>query len=377
MTQRITNCRLFDGEQVLDDRDVVFAGGVVTDVVATSDANASGCELHDLGGNLLAPGLIDLQVNGGGGVLFNDAPTVASLRAIAAAHRSFGTTAFLPTLITDSDTVMGEAVAAVAEAMRERVPGIIGIHLEGPYLNPRYKGVHDAARMRDFDAGSMARITSLSEGCTLLTVAPEMVPVENIAQLKEKGVVVFGGHSAATYEETRRALDAGLSGFTHLFNAMSPLTSREPGMVGAALEYKDSYVGIIADGYHVHPATVGITVAAKQTGKTVLVTDAMPSVGSETKSFDLFGATIRAEGGRCVTADGTLAGSDIGLITAVKNACRFAGIDQFEALRMASTYAADAIGLADRMGYIRPGYRANFIELDASMQVRRSWIDGK
>ncbi|MDH3275378.1 MAG: N-acetylglucosamine-6-phosphate deacetylase [Gammaproteobacteria bacterium] len=377
MTQRITNCRLFDGEQVLDDRDVVFAGGVVTDVVATSDANASGCELHDLGGNLLAPGLIDLQVNGGGGVLFNDAPTVASLRAIAAAHRSFGTTAFLPTLITDSDTVMGEAVAAVAEAMRERVPGIIGIHLEGPYLNPRYKGVHDAARMRDFDAGSMARITSLSEGCTLLTVAPEMVPVENIAQLKEKGVVVFGGHSAATYEETRRALDAGLSGFTHLFNAMSPLTSREPGMVGAALEDKDSYVGIIADGYHVHPATVGITVAAKQTGKTVLVTDAMPSVGSETKSFDLFGATIRAEGGRCVTADGTLAGSDIGLITAVKNACRFAGIDQFEALRMASTYAADAIGLADRMGYIRPGYRANFIELDASMQVRRSWIDGK
>lgn len=377
MTQRITNCRLFDGEQVLDDSDVVFAGGVVTDVVATSDANASGCELHDLGGNLLAPGLIDLQVNGGGGVLFNDAPTVASLRAIAAAHRSFGTTAFLPTLITDSDTVMGEAVAAVAEAMRERVPGIIGIHLEGPYLNPRYKGVHDAARMRDFDAGSMARITSLSEGCTLLTVAPEMVPVENIAQLKEKGVVVFGGHSAATYEETRRALDAGLSGFTHLFNAMSPLTSREPGMVGAALEDKDSFVGIIADGYHVHPATFGVTVAAKQTGKTVLVTDAMPSVGSETKSFDLFGATIRAEGGRCVTADGTLAGSDIGLITAVKNACRFAGIDQFEALRMASTYAADAIGLADHMGYIRPGYRANFIELDASMQVRRSWIDGK
>ena len=377
MTQRITNCRLFDGEHVFDDRDVVLAGGVVTEIVATSDAIASGCEVHDLGGNLLAPGLIDLQVNGGGGVLFNDAPTVASLRTIAAAHRSFGTTAFLPTLITDSDMVMDEAVAAVAEAIRERVPGIIGIHLEGPYLNPRYKGVHDASRMRDFDAESMSRITSLSEGRTLLTVAPEMVSVENISQLKEKGVVVFGGHSAATYEETRRALDAGLTGFTHLFNAMSPLHSREPGMVGAALEDKGSYVGIIADGYHVHPATFGITVAAKQTGKTVLVTDAMPTVGSEIKSFDLFGSTIRAESGRCVTADGTLAGSDIGLITAVKNACRFAGIDQFEALRMASTYAADAIGLADQMGYIRPGYRANLIELDVSMQVRKSWIDGE
>ncbi len=377
MTQRITNCRLFDGEHVFDDRDVVLAGGVVSEIVATSAANASGCELHDLGGNLLAPGLIDLQVNGGGGVLFNDAPTVASLRAIAAAHRGFGTTAFLPTLITDSDAVMDEAIAAVAEAIRERVPGVIGIHLEGPYLNPRYKGVHDAARMRDFDAESMSRITSLSEGCTLMTVAPEMVSVENISRLKKKGIVVFGGHSAATYEETRCALDAGLTGFTHLFNAMSPLNSREPGMVGAALEDKDSYVGIIADGYHVHPATFGITVAAKQTGKTVLVTDAMPTVGSDIKSFDLFGSTIRAEGGRCVTADGTLAGSDIGLITAVKNACRFAGIDQFEALRMASTYAAEAIGLADQMGYIRPGYRANLIELDASMQVRNIWIDGE
>ncbi|MDX2412204.1 MAG: N-acetylglucosamine-6-phosphate deacetylase [Woeseiaceae bacterium] len=376
MTQRLTNCRLFDGEQVFNDRDVVLAGGVVTDIVATSDANASGCELHDLGGNLLAPGLIDLQVNGGGGLLFNDAPTVASLRAIAAAHRSFGTTAFLPTLITDSDAVMDEAVAAVAEAIRERVPGVIGIHLEGPYLNPRYKGVHDAGRMREFDSASMARITSLSDGCTLLTIAPEMVSVENISQLKEQGIVVFGGHSAATYEETRCALDAGLTGFTHLFNAMAPLHSREPGIVGAALEDKDSHVGIIADGYHVHPATFGITVAAKQAGKTVLVTDAMPTVGSDIKSFDLFGSTIRSEGGRCVTADGTLAGSDIGLITAVKNACEFAGIDQLEALRMASAYAADAIGLADQMGYIRPGYRANLIELDASMHVRKSWIDG-
>ena len=376
MTQRITNCRLFDGEKVFEGRDVVLTGGVVADIIASSDANASGCELHDLGGNLLAPGLIDLQVNGGGGVLFNEAPTVASLRAMAAAHRSFGTTAFLPTLITDSDAVMDEAIAAVADAIRERVPGIIGIHLEGPHLNPRYKGVHDAGRMRDFDAESMARVTSLSEGRTLLTVAPEMVPIEIISQLKEQSIVVFGGHSAATYEETRHALDAGLTGFTHLFNAMSPLHSREPGMVGAALEDKNSYVGIIADGYHVHPATFCITVAAKQTGRTVLVTDAMPTVGSDIKTFDLFGVTIRAEGGRCVTADGTLAGSDIGLITAVKNARRFAGIDQFEALRMASAYAADAIGMADQMGYIRPGYRANLIELDASMHVRNSWIDG-
>ena len=376
MIQRITNCRLFDGEQVFTERDLIINGGLITDIVAVGEAVAAGSELHDLGGNLLAPGLIDLQVNGGGGVLFNDNPTVGSLHTIAAAHRGFGTTAFLPTLITDSDAVMDEAIAAVDDAIRKCVPGIIGIHLEGPYLNPRYKGVHDAARMRDFDSASMARITSLPEGCTLLTIAPEKVPVENVSQLKEQGIVIFGGHSAATYEETRRALDAGLTGFTHLFNAMSPLLSREPGMVGAALEDKNSYVGIIADGYHVHPATFAITVAAKQVGKTVLVTDAMPTVGSDIKSFDLFGSIIRAEAGRCVTVDGTLAGSDIGLIKAVQNACRFSDIDQFEALRMASTYPAKAIGLADQMGYIRRGYRANLIELDVDMHVRKSWIDG-
>lgn len=376
MKQRLTNCQLFDGEHAYSDKDLLLADGQVVDVVAASDAVSADYAVDDIGGRLLAPGLIDLQVNGGGGVLFNDAPTVDSLRTIATAHRQYGTTAFLPTLITDSDGVVDAALSAVADAMAAKVPGITGIHLEGPYLNPRYKGVHDANRMRTIDDAAIERIKAFRAGPTLLTLAPETVASELISRLRDSGVIVFGGHSAATYDETRAALDAGMRGFTHLFNAMSPMYSRAPGMVGAALEDRDSYFGIIADGYHVHPAVFSIAVAAKRKGKALLVTDAMPSVGSEKKTFDLFGVAVRAEGGRCLTADGTLAGADIGMITAVKNACVFAGLDRFEALRMASAYPAAALGVDDQLGYLKPGYRANLIELDADMHVRRSWIDG-
>jgi N-acetylglucosamine-6-phosphate deacetylase len=376
MMQRLANCRLFDGEQVFEDCDVIVQDGLVAAIVSRDEQMDADCDTHDLHHHLLAPGLIDLQVNGGGGVLFNDTPTVTGIRAIGAAHRRFGTTAFLPTLITDGDAVMDKAIAAVTDAMLGRVPGVIGIHLEGPYLNSNYKGVHDASRMRELNAAAVARLTSLAVGRTMVTLAPETVSTEIISVLAERGVIVCGGHSAATYEQTRQALDAGLRGFTHLFNAMSPLHSREPGMVGAALQDADSFIGIIADGHHIHPATFSIAVAAKPNGKTVLVTDAMPTVGSDKKSFDLFGVPIHVENGRCVTADGTLAGSDIGMITAVQNACRFAGLDEHEALRMGSTYAAHALGLADQLGYIKPGYRANLIELDASLNVCRSWIDG-
>jgi N-acetylglucosamine-6-phosphate deacetylase len=376
MKQRLGNCRLFDGERVHTGRDVLVEDGLVTAVIAAADKADGDYELLDLAGNLLAPGLIDLQVNGGGGILFNDAPTTDSLRTIGTAHRRFGTTSFLPTIITDSDEVMAQAMAALSTALDERLPGVLGIHLEGPYLNPQYKGVHDAARMRKIDDAAISRITSLRAGKTLLTLAPETVDANVITALSQQGVLVFAGHSAASYEQTRAALAAGLHGFTHLFNAMTPMQSRAPGMVGAALEDKDSYAGIIADGYHVHPAMFSIAVAAKAKGKMLLVTDAMPTVGADIDSFDLFGVEVRAEGGRCVTAEGTLAGADIGMITAVSNASRFAGIDITEALRMASTYVAEALGLSAELGYIRPGYRANLIELDESMQVRRSWIDG-
>lgn len=374
--QLLTNCRLFDGEAVHEGRAVLIDGGLIADIIA-ADAVQEESDVLNLGGHLLAPGLIDLQVNGGGGVLFNDAPTFETLQTIVAAHRPFGTTACLPTLISDHSENMRAGIRAVAEALPGRLPAVIGIHLEGPHLNPLYRGVHDAKRMRPLDDASLALLCSLESGRTLVTLAPEMVPTEMIRRLSAAGMIVFGGHSAASYEETREALAAGLSGFTHLFNAMTPLTSRAPGMVGAALDDEHSFFGIIADGYHVHPASLRIAMRCKAAGKVCLVTDAMPTVGSPDSHFTLNGESVSASGGRCVTANGTLAGSDIGMIDAVRNVTRFGGVDCYEALRMAAAYPAAALGMDDTLGYVRPGYRADLIELDDNFTVVRSWVQGE
>lgn len=333
-------------------------------------------EVYDLGGGTLVPGFIDLQVNGGGGALFNAAPTVECLRIIASAHRQYGTIGFLPTLITDSYEVMRQAVAAVKQAIAEGVSGVLGIHLEGPFLNVERRGAHDARKFCTLDEEGFDIVTSLGVGKTLVTLAPELTTPEMIRRLVQEGVIVSAGHSAADYAQTCEALAAGVSGFTHLYNAMTPLQSREPGMVGAALEDDGSWFGIIADGYHMHPASFRVAVAAKKTGGAVLVTDAMPTVGSLEKSFELDGETIVARDGRVTNAAGTLVGSDLDMLSAVKNAAKFARIDWFEALRMATAYPARALGLDGELGAIRPGYRASLLALDDRRHIRASWIDG-
>lgn len=374
--QLLTNCKIFDGDAVHEGRAVLIDDGRIADIVAADNVQDD-WDVVDLNGHLLAPGLIDLQVNGGGGVLFNDSPTFAALQTIVTAHRRYGTTACLPTLISDHPETLRLGIAAVAEALHGRLPAVAGIHLEGPHLNPQYRGVHDAERMRALDDAALALLCSLDSGRTLVTLAPERVPVEMISRLCDAGVIVFGGHSAASYEQTREALEAGLSGFTHLFNAMSPFTSRAPGMVGAALDDANSYCGIIADGHHVHPASVRIAIRAKAVGKMCLVTDAMPTVGSPDDSFNLHGEPISVIDGRCVTADGTLAGSNIGMIDAVRNVIRFGGVDPYEALRMAAAYPAAALGIDDTLGYVRKAYRADLIELDDQLTVVRSWVQGE
>lgn len=373
--QILTNGILFDGETAHEGCAVVIDNDRITDIVPADQAPGN-IEVVNLRGHLLAPGLIDLQVNGGGGVLFNDQPSVQTLQVMTAAHRRFGTTGCLPTLITDSADAMCQGISAVADASAGQVPAVLGIHLEGPHLNSEYRGVHDAAQMRPMDEQALALLCSLETGRTLVTVAPETLPAMMIRRLCDAGVIVFAGHSAASYEQTQQALAAGLSGFTHLFNAMTPLTSRAPGMVGAALDDDKSYVGIIADGYHIHPATLRIAVRAKRWDKVCLVTDAMPTVGSPDKDFSLYGETMTASGGRCVTADGTLAGSDIGMVDAVRNVVRFGIADRYTALRMASAYPAAALGVDDRLGYVRQGYRADLIELDDDFNVVRSWVAG-
>ncbi|MEJ2299051.1 MAG: N-acetylglucosamine-6-phosphate deacetylase [Woeseiaceae bacterium] len=377
MTRRLlTGCDLFDGDALIAGADVVLDGATVA-AVGTDVGGAPVDETIDLAGLTLAPGFVDLQVNGGGGVLFNDAPTVETLRTMAAAHRPFGTTACLPTLISDDAVTMRAAIAAVREAIAAGVPGIIGIHLEGPHLNPERRGVHDAAQMRGLDSAALDLLCSLGTGYTLVTLAPEKVDGASIRQLAASGIRVFAGHSQASYDEVRGAIDCGLVGFTHLFNAMSQLTGREPGVVGAALDDPDTFAGVIADGHHVHPASLGIALRAKPRGTVFLVTDAMPTVGSDSREFVLHGIRVSATGGRCVTDDGTLAGSDIGMIDAVRFVVKSGLADVREALRMAATYPAHALGASDRLGYVRPGYRANLVALDAELHVTHSFIDGE
>jgi N-acetylglucosamine-6-phosphate deacetylase len=354
----------------------VIANGRIVDVRQQQYLPANVENVFDLQGGTLIPGFIDLQVNGGGGVLFNDAPSVDTLLAIGAAHRQFGTTGFLPTVVSDDFAVMQRAIGAVEQAIREAVPGVLGIHLEGPYLNVKHKGIHDARKFRQLDQDGLALLTSLTAGKTVVTLAPELTTPDKIRALAERGVIVCGGHSGADYDQARVALAAGMSGFTHLYNAMTPLQSRQPGMVGAALDDDESWFGIIADGYHIHPASFRVAVAAKRTGRAVLITDAMPTVGSPLTAFTFGGETITLDNGKLTNAAGTLAGSNLDMLTAVNNAARFARIDWWEAVRMATMYPARALELDHELGAIRQGYRASLLALDHQRHIRASWIDG-
>jgi N-acetylglucosamine-6-phosphate deacetylase len=376
MTAALVNARVLTPTGVEGGHAVLIDGDRIIAVVAQGDPRLSRVPTHDLGGDLLAPGFIDLQVNGGGGVLFNDAPDTDTIRCIGAAHARFGTTGFLPTLISDDTTVMRAAIAAVDAAITGAIPGVLGIHLEGPYLAPDRRGIHDVAKFLRPQDADIELASSLRHGKTLITLAPERVGDATIRELSRRGVIVAAGHTAADYDGMRKALESGVRGFTHLFNAMTPLQSREPGVVGAALEDPDSWCGVIVDGFHVHPAVLRIALAAKPRGKVFLVTDAMPPVGSGSETFQLNGETITCRDGRCVNAQGTLAGSALDMAAAVRNTLAQSRVDLPEALRMASTYPADFLGLGATHGRIAPDYRADFVVLDEALSVRQTWIGG-
>ncbi|MFL9584252.1 N-acetylglucosamine-6-phosphate deacetylase [Stenotrophomonas sp. AB1(2024)] len=374
----LRNARILTADGFRDDLAVVIEAGRISALVSDAAPQlGNAAEQVDLGGGWLLPGFIDAQVNGGGGVLFNNSPDVESLRTLAAAHRRFGTTALLPTLISDDVQVMRKAIDATRQAIADGVPGVIGIHLEGPYIAPARKGTHDANKFRVPDAAEIAMAASLDNGVTLLTLAPERVPLESIRALVERGVIVAAGHTAATYEEARAGLDAGIRGFTHLYNAMSPLTGREPGAVGAALEDRGSWVGIIADGVHVHPASLRVALATKPQGKVMLVTDAMPPVGADNPSYELYGEVITAVDGVVRNAAGSLAGSALDMATAVRNTVQLLGLSLEEAARMASRYPAQFLNVDDRLGEIAQGYQADLVLLDDALQVRATWIAGQ
>ncbi|HEX4269351.1 MAG TPA: N-acetylglucosamine-6-phosphate deacetylase [Steroidobacteraceae bacterium] len=371
------NGRVLRGQALVEGQCVLLEGGRILDIVPEKHPGCRGATRYDLRGNLLLPGFIDSQVNGGGGVLFNDSPSVDAIRQIGRAHRRFGTTSFMPTLISADLDVVARAIAAARGAIEARVPGVLGIHIEGPFLNVERKGVHDPAKLRELDTSAVGLLTSLGIGRTLVTLAPEMTKPEIIRQLEAAGVIVSAGHTNATYAEVVAALHHGLTGFTHLFNAMSQLTGREPGVVGAALESVDSWCGIIVDGQHISPVVLRLAMRCKPSSRFMLVTDAMPSVGTNASSFKLEGRNITVSGSVCIDEDGRLAGSNIDMASCVRNAVSLLGVSLPEAVHMASLYPAEFLGLADELGRIERGYRANLVLADDKLNVLETWIDGQ
>ena len=370
--------RIFDGDRWHEDAALVVRDGLV-DVLLPAAAIPSDV-LHVETGAMLAPGFVDLQVNGGGGVMLNDHPDVASIEAICRAHAPFGTTALLPTLITDTPEITAAAIAAGAGAARQKIPGFLGLHLEGPHLSIARKGAHDPKLIRPMtDADEAALIAACEKLPVLLTtLAPESVEPEQVATLAKAGIVVSLGHSDAGYAKARAYAEVGATMVTHLFNAMSQIGNREPGLAGAAIDTENLCAGLIADGVHVDPATIRIALRAKRgPGKIFLVTDAMAPIGTGMTSFTLNGRTIFRRDGSLRLADGTLAGADLDMISAVRFMHRVIGLDLGEALRMASLYPAQAIGQSHRLGRFAKGTAAGIVALDDRLDVQGVWIDGK
>ena len=373
----LTNGRVLIDGRFVSGANVLVSGGRIRSLAADLDELTADTEIDDLDGRLLLPGFIDLQVNGGGGVLFNDKPTVAGIEAIAEAHRRFGTTGFLPTLISDELTVVDQAMAAVRDAISTGVPGVLGIHVEGPFLNERRRGIHDRQKLRHLTRAVLDELVPLPNGKTVLTVAPESVEPGIIRKLVDKGFIVCAGHSNARYAEMCAALDEGITGFTHLFNAMSALEVREPGVVGAALDSRDSWCGIIADGHHVSPVVLRIAYRCKPPDKLILVSDAMPPVGSEIEEFSLLDKTITVRDGVCRDEDGTLAGAVLNMADAVRNMMDFAGIELATSVELATCNPASFLGLDEETGRIEVGKRADLVVADEQLRVQCTYVGGQ
>lgn len=381
--QLYRGARVFDGEQFREDRAVLTCNGIICALVRPGEEIPPSTIIEELQGGIIAPGFIDAQVNGGAGIMLNDGPTPETMLKISQAHLSFGVTSLLPTLITDTHAVTGQALAAAAAAVQAE-EGVAGLHLEGPHLAPSRRGAHLAELMRPIQKVDIQRLINVAQQikCLLITVAAEQITTAQISELTQSGVIVSIGHSDCSYATAMACFDAGATGVTHLFNAMSQIGHRAPGLAGAALEHPSVWAGIIADGHHVDPAVLRLALRAKrEPGRLFFVTDAMSLVGLEQDSLLLNGREIRrVHGGGCsklVLEDGlTLAGSDLNMAAAIRYGTTMLDLSAKEALRMATSYPAQFLGLNDR-GNLMAGTRADFVHLSDQLQILSVWRAGK
>ncbi|MFZ8198403.1 N-acetylglucosamine-6-phosphate deacetylase [Alteromonas portus] len=358
------------------DQVLTIKEGVITHIEALSDSQKQREEISERVSNRLIPGYVDTQVNGGGGVMFNHAPTFKSIEIMAKAHRKFGTTTLFPTLITDDIATIESAANAVSEAIESGHPSVEGIHFEGPHLSVEKKGVHLSKYIRPLTDRELATYTRKDLGKVMITVAPENTSCDVIQDLVNQGVIVALGHSNASFDVVERAIEAGASGFTHLYNAMSPFTSREPGMVGAAL-LSNNTCGIIVDHQHLHHKAVELAFKTKGPSQLMLVTDAMAHVGADEDVIDFFDTHITRVGNKLTTPDGTLAGSCLDMHGAVINCVDDIGISLEDASYMASATPSMFMGINETLGSIAVGQRANFVELSEDNSLANVWQNGE
>ena len=373
-----TGARIFDGQQWWERSALVVNGDRIEGIIAAD--SPTDAQRVPLEGGILAPGFIDLQVNGGGGAQFNLTPDLPTVETICTAFTRFGTTACMPTAITDTREKISAAIAAGVAAAKKGVPGFLGLHLEGPHLSIARKGAHAPALLRSMDEADLVQLVEARRNLPNLisTVAAETVSPNQITRLHDGGVIVSIGHSDASYNVVRAAADAGATMVTHLFNAQSQIGNREPGLVGAALDIGTLWPGLIADGIHVQAASIGVALRAKRGPAHIfLVTDAMSPTGTDATSFELTGRTVYRKDGALRLADGTLAGADLTMIDAVTFVHRTLGVPLEEALRMASLYPAEAIGVDKERGSLQPGLRADLVHLGDDLSVRRTVIGGE
>ena len=375
MKQALLGSQIFCGERFYDDHALLVEGKSIVDIVDKNNTpdNFNKIELDQ---GILAPGFIDLQVNGGGGVLFNNSPNKESLNTIIKAHQFFGTTSVMPTVISDSLEVLEQCIKTVTEEIKNN-SSLLGIHIEGPFFNTKYRGVHQKQYISTINSDYLNLFESLKGFPVMLTLAPECISSQQLKHLTSLGIKTLAGHSDASYDELDDAIKNGLDGFTHLFNAMGQISAREPGVVGSALHFENTFASIIVDLHHVHPSLIQLAYQLKPKGKLFFISDSMATINHGKPSFELYDEVVNESDGRLVNSEGKLAGSSITQIDAVKNAYQKCNIPLNQALAMASRYPAEYLGIENHLGSLKPGYRADLVHFDSNFKVHNAWVSGK
>ena len=375
MKQAITGSKLFNGIDFIEHKALLIDDQHIAGIV-NEDAIPTDFSVQKLEGGILSPGFIDLQVNGGGGKLFNNSPDKESLNTIISAHQYFGTTSIMPTVISDSLNILQKCTDTISNEINNN-HSLLGIHIEGPFFNVKYRGVHQKQYINTINASYLNLFETLDKFPVMLTLAPECISIKQLKHLNSLGFKILAGHTDANYDQLEEAVKYGLDGFTHLFNAMGQISAREPGVVGSAFDFDETSASIIVDLHHVHPSLINLSFKQKPKGKLFFVSDSMATINHGEPSFELYDEVVSESNGRIINSEGKLAGSSITQIDAIKNAYQKCSIPLESAISMATLYPAEYLGVSDYIGQLKKGYRADLAHFDSNFHVQNVWLAGK